>query len=163
MPEYDAIALVESIHLLEYWGFILRSGNPQHGDYLWLKVTYDNPRYDAPAYQCRYYGCPYEPKFWMNRELTAGERQAFSRCIRRLADEGLLLPVARYGTRTSHFQLTPEGLKRAIELAPAGDEPLDLEAIGLALAHCKWATPDHLQAVAGFPEGPSGSPMLSKV
>jgi hypothetical protein len=53
-------------------------------------------------------------------------------------------PVARYGTRTSHIRLTPKGLEAAVKLLDPGDT--DLEAVGIALEHCKWATA--LQAVA---------------
>ena len=145
MPEHDAVILIESIRLLEYWGFILRQGDPRDGNYLWLKVCYDNPRHDTTAYQIRHFGLPYEPKVWIGRIPTEAERQGVSRAVKRLAESDLLEPVARYGTRTSHFRLTPKGLEAAVKLLDPGDT--DLEAIGIALRHCLWGTAEHVAAV----------------
>ena len=136
--DFETVILTESVRLLELWGDKLRSGNPSNGGYLWLAVTYDKPRYDTTAYQVRHFGTPYEPKFWLNRTPTAAERQGFSRCVKRLASEGLLELVARWGIRTSHLRLTPKGLQTAIERMDPAD--LDLEAVHLALENCKWAT-----------------------
>ena len=143
----EMIILENSIRLLEYWGFVLRAGSPMNHNYLWLKVCYDNPREDTTAYQTRWYGIPYMPSDWLNRDLHPTERKVFSRCIRSLADDGLVVTVARWGTRTSHFELTPKGLVQAIRLFPSDSDPLDFEAIVLALQHCKWATAEHIAAV----------------
>jgi len=145
MLEYDAVILVESIRLLEFWGYVLRNGDPKDGNYLWLKVAYDNPRLDTTAYQIRHFGLPYEPKYWLDRHPTEAERQGFSRAVKRLAGSGLMEPVARYGTRTSHIRMTPKGLETAIKLCPPDD--MDLEAVGIALGHCKWGTAEHVAAV----------------
>lgn len=154
MTEPGSIILAESLRLLEYWGSILRAGDPRDGAWLWLRVCYDDPRRGTVAFQIRHFGVPYDPAAWLDRHPTAAERQGFSRAVKRLAELDLLTPVARYGTRTSHVRLTPVGVKAALKLLDANDgagsqsRAVDLEAIRLAIQHCRWATPDHLQAVA---------------
>lgn len=151
MPlDYQTVILTQSVRLLEMWGEILRIGTPMDGRWLWLKNCYDNAERNTTAFQTRHFGIPYAPSEWLDRRPTPAESQGFSRAIRQLASLDLIKTVARFaGSRTTHYQLTPAGLRVGLKLTQAADVPLDQEAVQIALQHTKWATDEHLAAVRG--------------
>jgi len=151
MTERDTI-LVEAARLLEFWGDHLRSGDLKNGGWIWNQQrAYDDPQRDTVAFQVRHIGIPYAPGDWLGRSLSAAERQAYCRAIKRLADLRELEPVARWGDRTTHYRLTPKGLQEAVKVCNVNSlDGIDLEAVGLALQHCKWTTPEHVAAVANL-------------
>jgi hypothetical protein len=151
MPlDHQAIILTEALSALDDWGGGLLS---RKADDSWWKDFDDQPF----PFEMRHLGIPYEPKEWLDRPLTESERQGFSRGVKQLALLGLVVPVARYGSRLSHVRLTPRGLAVAIRVVRAkGTEP-DLRNIAKALKTSEWATAKHLAATkaAARQEAPS--------
>jgi hypothetical protein len=92
-------------------------------------------------------GIPYRPDGWFGETLCPACRKACSRALRRLERAGLMrLLTEPRRNRVTHVQLTPTGIRRAIELA--GDatdrvaiiEGLQRTAWGADLAAEVWKT-----------------------
>ena len=111
---------------------------------LWAsKRARSDGRTRSVAYQVVHCGAPYLPSAWADRPLTMAERQAFSRALRKLEADGLVVAVRSAGGRVLCVQLTPNGLIAALRLAPSAN----LDAIATALEATVWSTPEHLAAL----------------
>jgi hypothetical protein len=57
---------------------------------------------------------------WLGYRPAAAEARRVLRALVRLEDAGLLIRFCRWGSRTTHVQLTPAGLDEAIRLLESG-------------------------------------------
>ncbi|NLF10129.1 MAG: hypothetical protein GX594_19440 [Pirellulaceae bacterium] len=136
--DFQTLTLHWTIVTLDAWGtaLIRRDQRLDH----WATL------YNLPV---KVYGAEYDPAFWWECEklgqISPAERQAFSRAAKALEAAGLLVLIRRGGTRLSHIQPTPKGLRVALELTPAVNRPSIQKAIETAV----WATTEHLAAVGG--------------
>lgn len=75
-------------------------------------------------------GVPYQPDVWFPG-LTPARRKAYSRAARRLEGAGLVRRMTEPNRdRLTHLQLTPAGLRRALDLiGPGSDRTAVLEGL----------------------------------
>ena len=145
MLDYETKTLIGVIDALELFGLCLRKRNS------WTSPAYrSDPRRRSYAWELVNCGMPYSPRDWTDQELTASDRQRFTRAVERLCRLTLLVRVARFGNRTTHLQLTPRGLTVGVKVAETIGEAVDLRSVKKALAVCEWATKEHREALAAL-------------
>jgi hypothetical protein len=152
MPDLDPEVEI-MFHLLTYledFGRDIRQKHPRVAE-----AALRNPNPYSPTYEIVNLGVPYAPARWLDGALSEAGRMAFSRAVKHLSKLRLIVPEASNGRRTTHVRPTARGVTIAVKVLWRMGEVVDLDALSAALSVAKWATPEHLAAVAGLRPEPA--------